>query len=75
MYVSVTEVMELLQAISVLCYWYQNQSMYIKWGSTFSLKFHGTNGVYQGGGLSPFLFNVYVNELSECLNKSGIGGP
>ena len=23
----------------------------------------------------PLLFNVYVNELSECLNKSGIGGP
>ena len=22
----------------------------------------------------PLLFNVYVNELSECLNKSGIGG-
>ena len=24
--------------------------------------------------LSPLLFNVYVNELSDCLNKSGIGG-
>ena len=45
-----------------------------KWGSTFSGKFHVTNGVRQGGVLSPLLFNVYVNELSECLNKSGIGG-
>ena len=26
------------------------------------------------GVLSPFLFDVYVNELSELLNKSGIGG-
>ena len=27
-------------------------------------------------GLNFFweMFNVYVNELSECLNKSGIGG-
>ena len=57
-----------------LCFWYQNQSMYIKWGSTFSEKFHVTNGVRQGGVLSPLLFNVYVNELSDCLNKSGIGG-
>ena len=37
-------------------------------------KFQGTNGVRQGGVLSPLLFNVYVNELSELLNKSGIGG-
>ena len=48
--------------------------MYIKWGSTFSGKFHVTNDVRQGGVLSPPLFNVYVNELSECLNKSCIGG-
>ena len=48
--------------------------MYIKWGSTFSGKFHVTNGVRQGGVLSPLLFNVYVYELSDCLNKSGIGG-
>ena len=60
--------------VKVLCFWYQNQSMYIKWGSIFSGKFHVTNGVRQGGVLSPLLFNVYVNELSDCLNKSGIGG-
>ena len=48
--------------------------MYVKWGSTLSSKFQVTNGVRQGGVLSPLLFNVYVNELSELLNKSGIGG-
>ena len=48
--------------------------MYIKWGSTFSGKFHVTNGVRQGGVLSPLLFYVYVNELIDCLIKSGIGG-
>ena len=46
--------------VKVLCYWYQHQSMYVKWGSTLSSKFQVTNGVRQGGVLSPLLFNVYV---------------
>ena len=48
--------------------------MYVKWGSTLSSKLQVTNGVRQGGVLSSLLFNVYVTELSELLNKSGIGG-
>ena len=39
-----------------------------------SSKFYVTNGVCQGVVLSPLLFNVSVNDLSECLNKSGAGG-
>ena len=55
--------------------WYSNlfgELLYVKWGSTLSSKFQTTNGVRQGGVLSPLLFDVYVNELSELLNKSGI---
>ena len=48
--------------------------MYFKWRSTMSSKFQVTNGVRQGGVLLPLLFYVYVNELIELLNKSGIGG-
>ena len=44
--------------------------MYVKWGSTMSSKFHVTYGVCQGVVLSPLLFNVSGNDLSECLNKS-----
>ena len=48
--------------------------MFIRWGNTYSTKFLVTNGVKQGGILSPFLFNVYMNNLSLSLNSSSIGG-
>ena len=60
--------------VKALCYWYQHQSKYVKWGSTLYSKFQVTNGVRQRGVISPLLFNVYVNELSELLSKSGIVG-
>ena len=55
-------------------YWYSRQEMFIRWGNTYSTKFLVTNGVKQGGILSPCLFNVYINNLSLLLNSSGIGG-
>ena len=48
--------------------------MFIRWGNSCSTKFCVTNGVKQGGILSPALFNVYMNNLSVSLNHSGIGG-
>ena len=48
--------------------------MFIRWGNTYSTKFLLTNGIKQGGILSPCLFNVYMNNLSLSLNNSGIGG-
>ena len=39
----------------------------------YSDKFKVTNGVRQGGILSPYLFNVYVDELSEELKKCNVG--
>ena len=38
-----------------------------------SSYFHVKNGVRQGGILSPYLFTIYVNDLSEKLNTSMVG--
>ncbi len=51
--------------LRILTYWYANQSMQIKWGNCVSDSFRVSNGVRQGSLLSPALFNVYMNELSE----------
>ena len=47
--------------------------MCIRWGDVDSVKFKVTNGVRQGGILSPYLFNVYVDELSEQLKLCNVG--
>ena len=44
--------------LHVLTYRYKNQTMCIRWGDVDSVKFKVTNGVRQGGILSPYLFNV-----------------
>ena len=45
--------------------------MCIRWGDVYSVKV--TNGDRQWGILSPYLFNVYVDELSEQLNLYNVG--
>ncbi len=47
--------------------------MQIKWGNCVSDSFRVSNGVRQGSLLSPALFNVYMNELSEELSNSRTG--
>ena len=59
--------------IRILVYWYAHQSMQVKWGDSVSEPFYVGNGVRQGGILSPFLFNVYMDELSQQLNACNTG--
>ena len=60
--------------VRILVYWYRTQTMYVQWASCESSSFKVTNGVRQGGILSPKLFIVYMDGLSEQLNNSNIGG-
>ena len=47
--------------------------MSVKWGNATSTTFTVTNGVKQGGILSPLIFNIYINNLSLTLSKTNIG--
>jgi len=42
-------------------------------GVVFSLGFRVTCGVLQGGIVSSFMFNIYVDKLLNRLSKSGYG--
>ena len=59
--------------VSLLAFWYANQSVCIKWKNILSAKFKIANGTRQGSLLSPCLFNVYISDLVLDINQSGIG--
>jgi len=50
--------------VRLLEHCYKEQTMQIKWGMHLSEPFHVTNGVKQGGVLSPYLFAVYLDPLN-----------
>ena len=59
--------------VRILVFWYANQTFHVKWDNVVSAPFYVGNGVRQGGILSPFLFNVYMDDLSSQLNKTNTG--
>ena len=59
--------------VRTLCFWHRSQQLCIQWGKTRSSFFTISNAVRQGGILSPKLFSVYIDDLSNLLISSGIG--
>ncbi len=59
--------------IKCLVYWYQKQQLCVSWGNYLSYTFRVSNGIKQGGILSPMSFNIYVDDLSTALNKCNVG--
>ena len=62
-----------LYIIRIMRFWYTSQTMYVRWNNVMSSGFKVTNGVRQGGILSPYLFCVYADELSRMLNNLNAG--
>ena len=45
----------------------------MKWGSAVSSAFTVSNGIRQGGLISPILYNVYTDSLNTQLHRAKIG--
>ncbi len=56
-----------------MIYWYREQKVDVRWGSAYSEYFSVSNGVKQGGILSPLLFNCYMDGLSTLLTSGKSG--
>jgi len=59
--------------LRIIVFWYTEQCINVQWGNQFSTSFNISNGVRQGGILSPLCFNVYMDDLSLLLNMSHTG--
>lgn len=59
--------------VRLLVYWYSYQKFYLRWNNHVSTSFCVSNGVRQGSILSPYLFNVYLDELSIALSRANTG--
>ena len=52
---------------------YINQQIQVKWNNMISQTCTISNGVKQGGCISPTLFRIYLDKLLRILRTSNVG--
>ncbi len=62
-----------LHIVRLLVCWYRIQRFNVQWGGCSSKCFSAANGVPQCGIISPWLFNIYIDDLSISLSNSNAG--
>ena len=62
-----------LHIVKLFIYWYREQELMIRWDNSSSMAFRCSNGIRQGGRLSPLLYNVYKDDQNHHLQATGAG--
>ena len=62
-----------LHIVKLFIFWYREQEFIVRWGNSISMTFRCSNGIRQGGQLSPLLYNVYTDDLNQNLQATGVG--
>ena len=61
-----------LHIVKLFIFWYREQGFMVRSGNSPSMIFHCSNGIKQGGQLSPLLYNVYTDDLNHHLQTTGV---
>ncbi len=59
--------------VRLLMTWHKDQRMNVRWGKSVADGFSVSNGVRQGGVLSPILFRMYMDDILVQLKGLGVG--
>ena len=59
--------------VKLLGFWYATQQINVKWKTVTTASVYMKNGTCQGSILSPYLFSVYMRDISSSVSMSGHG--
>ena len=62
-----------IHIVKLFIFRYREQEFMVRWGNSLLMTFHCSNGIRQGGQLSPLLYNVYTDDLNHHLQATGVG--
>ena len=59
--------------VKLFIFWNREQEFMVRWGNSLSMTLRCSNGIRQGGQLSPLFDNVYTDDLNHHLQATGVG--
>ena len=62
-----------LHIVKWFIFWYIEQEFMVRWSNSLSMTLRCSNGIRQGGQLSPLLYNVYTDFHNHHLQATGVG--